>query len=162
LILSPCPIDVAKHACDYSETPIAPRWLKPFVATLFAFCLTLGVAIWSLRSLPSSTKQARAEADLQTLATQVVLFKTLSGRLPTNDEGLTPLVYNPGQLTKWRQLLLKVPIDPWGNPYQLIHRSVVVWKDDIPQTKPSFGLYSCGPDGISNSAGNDPDDIRSW
>ncbi len=47
------------------------------------------------------------------------------------------------------------PLDPWGNPYQIIIR------DSSNETK-EVGVYSKGRDGISESTGNDPDDINSW
>ena len=47
--------------------------------------------------------------------------------------------------------------DPWGNPYQVFVDEL----DSIPPTK-HVGVFSFGEDGISNSRGNDPDDISSW
>ena len=43
--------------------------------------------------------------------------------------------------------------DAWGNPYRIQSRETY---DETPR------VYSTGEDGVSNSDGNDPDDIRSW
>jgi len=43
--------------------------------------------------------------------------------------------------------------DAWGNPYRIQSRETY---DENPR------VYSTGEDGVSNSDGNDPDDIRSW
>jgi hypothetical protein len=41
-------------------------------------------------------------------------------------------------------------LDSWGQPYRCVER------DNRVQ------FYSCGQDGITQSAGNDPDDLNSW
>jgi hypothetical protein len=42
--------------------------------------------------------------------------------------------------------------DPWGHPYRVV----------AAEGPDRFGFYSTGRDGLSNSNGNDPDDINSW
>ena len=44
--------------------------------------------------------------------------------------------------------------DPWGNPYRCVERSA--------DGKDRLGVYSLGRDGISESNGNDMDDLNSW
>ena len=46
-------------------------------------------------------------------------------------------------------------LDPWGNPYRCVLR-----KEINPQQP--FGFYSAGSDGVSQSDGNDADDLNSW
>jgi hypothetical protein len=45
------------------------------------------------------------------------------------------------------------PYDPWGNPFQVVY---------ITGSLPAARIYSLGPDGISETEGNDPDDINNW
>lgn len=45
--------------------------------------------------------------------------------------------------------------DPWGKPLQVVERL-----DDDGRKR--FAAYSFGRDGISDTDGNDPDDINSW
>jgi general secretion pathway protein G len=44
------------------------------------------------------------------------------------------------------------PYDPWQNRYQLVYTG----------QPDAVRIYSLGPDGISETEGNDPDDINNW
>ncbi len=46
-------------------------------------------------------------------------------------------------------------LDPWGNPFQVVERS-------SHNGRRQFAVYSLGRDGMSQTNGNDPDDINSW
>ena len=93
--------------------------------------------------------------DILLLMTCLTVFRDDNGRLPTAGEGLQALVTNPdpANLPNWRQLWTTLPSDPWGRPYQY-----------LPPTadRQQPGIYSFGPDRISQSNGNDPDDRNSW
>ena len=53
--------------------------------------------------------------------------------------------------------ILSRPRDMWGNPYRF-RRDI-----SLPGgTTIDFGIYSVGEDGVSASAGDDPDDLNSW
>jgi type II secretion system protein G len=93
----------------------------------------------------------RVEADCQNLATQIMMFEVLNGRLPTSEEGIEALVVKPAatDLRKWRQLMSIVPRDPWDRPYQI---RTPAWR-----SKDSFDIYSLGPDGVVSA-----DDIGNW
>lgn len=45
-------------------------------------------------------------------------------------------------------------LDPWGNSYRFVRNQI--------SGKDSFGVYSVGRDGRSDSAGSDTDDLNSW
>lgn len=81
-----------------------------------------------------------------------------SGRLPTEEEGLSVLVRRPLDWPKevlWMSCLDTevVPCDAWGNAY------VYVLDANLPA---GFGIYSCGQDGMTFSNGNDLDDVNTW
>lgn len=96
----------------------------------------------------------------QTAQTQVKMFKgsleTLRldiGRFPTADEGLALLNAPPTDeklKARWRGPYLddKLPLDPWGNPYQYS----IPGADGQP-----FALYSMGADGKRGGDGFDAD-----
>lgn len=93
------------------------------------------------------------------LRTALGMFEVDCGRYPTAAEGLGILIKAPadGSITNWRGPYIdspKVPEDPWGHPY--VYRFPGVHNTN------TFDLYSLGPDGISKSGGNDPDDIGNW
>ena len=96
----------------------------------------------------------------QTAQTQVKMFKgsleTLRldiNRFPTADEGLAILNTAPTEekaKARWRGPYLddKLPLDPWGNPYQYS----IPGADGQP-----FALYSLGADGKRGGDGIDAD-----
>jgi general secretion pathway protein G len=72
-------------------------------------------------------------------------FEVTNGRFPTTAEGLQALVQKPAgaDLPNWRQVLTKVPLDPWGHPY---HYKL------LSGGAKDFDLRSDGPDGKPNTA----------
>ena len=61
---------------------------------------------------------------------------------------------HPTKFRNWQKLVDQVPLDPWNHEYQYIVPA--------PNGIQPYGVYSFGKDGISNSNGNDPDDLNSW
>jgi hypothetical protein len=49
-------------------------------------------------------------------------------------------------------------LDPWGHPYRCVSPKA----SPDGQSTHDVGVYSMGQDGVSESNGNDPDDINSW
>ena len=96
------------------------------------------------------------ESDLITFDTAIKLYRMTTGTLPPSDIGLGAFVERPPSLppdAPWKKLMDKIPEDPWGHPYSFILDS------DLPE---GYGIFSRGPDGISRTVGNDPDDFNSW
>ena len=84
------------------------------------------------------------------------MYKINNGNYPTQEEGLKAIVEKPASFPpdkQWTQLADKIPLDPWGTPYQYIAPTSYV---------SAFALFSLGRDGVSQSNGNDPDDINNW
>ena len=82
-------------------------------------------------------KKDRAKLDIHNLAAALRLFHAKTGRYPTTEEGLRPLVDFDA--------LESVPNDPWGNPYQYVLR-----EDEIE-------LASWGADGQPDGRQEDDD-----
>lgn len=98
----------------------------------------------------------RDEADFNVIRAAIKTYKINAGELPTPEAGLNSLVERPDTLPsekRWAQVMKSIPSDAWGNPYRYLAGEGL---------KDGFGLYSCGPDGVSLSAGNDPDDLNTW
>jgi general secretion pathway protein G len=91
------------------------------------------------------SKKKAAIGQVSMLRTALNTFEVDNGRFPTSEEGLQALVSNPGNLTDWKQLMDKVPVDPWGHPY--------VYK--LAADASGFDVYSCGPDGQDQNGGGD-------
>ena len=104
----------------------------------------------------SKAKQKKARTQIAMLMTAMGVFRRDVGRYPTQQEGLTALVTNPGsgpELDKWDGPYLKkaVPNDPWGNPYH--YRN--------PGTHGEVDIYTYGLDN-QPSGDKENTDIGSW
>ena len=65
-------------------------------------------------------KSDTARAQVENLAASLDLFLIDVGRYPTQEEGLTALIENPGALSAWDGPYLRkkiIPSDPWGRGY---------------------------------------------
>lgn len=108
------------------------------------------------RADSDGAKAAKCLADLKMLKTCAIRFKTMYGRYPSAEEGLSVFAEKPVDWNldrDWKPLARKGALkDPWGNPYV----SLGAHAED------GFRIYSKGSDGISESAGMDPDDLNTW
>jgi general secretion pathway protein G len=120
------------------------------------------VSGWQLTRHSGSTDAPihRAYSDVNGgLKITLQMLREDCGRFPTATEGLKVLIAPPadGSLTNWRGPYIdlpKVPRDSWGHEY--------VYHFPAIHSTNAYDLYSLGPDGISKSGGNDPDDICNW
>lgn len=127
--------------------------LLEIMLVVMIIALLAGAAIYMMKGNVDQAKIVRAEADIQNIMTQLMLYDTLTGGYPTTQQGIQALVERPmgePQPRKWRQLMPQVPLDPWNNPY-LIRNPATMSKDKV-------DLYSAGPDGQANTA----DDIGNF
>src|ERR1039457_5297653 len=117
------------------------------------FLITSGVAY----GLSDRARLASAHADLAGIKIAFDVFANDCGRYLTTSEGVSALFNCPTNFSssRWRGPYLgRKTIDPWCDAY-------VYRYPGIHHTN-SFDLYSCGADGISESGGNDLDDINNW
>jgi general secretion pathway protein G len=87
------------------------------------------------------------------------MYKVDCGRYPTTEEGLNALIKCPANLpaSEWRGPYFdppQLPKDPWDRGY--VYRCPGIHNTD------GFDLFSCGPDGVSKTGGDDADDINNW
>lgn len=106
-----------------------------------------------------SSKPIKCMNEIRTLSLGMESFKESEGVFPPEKTWAELLMgHNVNGLNKQR--LTYIPpdtvdtIDPWGNKY--IYRYPAQFNTN------SFDLYSLGQDGISESGGNDEDDINNW
>jgi len=136
---------------------LAPAAVKPMSNSMKPLLLLL---------ILCATSCARVDGDRSGAATvHIAVFKTAldafqkdCGRFPSSAEGLAALTTRPGDLTErqWHGPYLDaaIPKDPWGHDY--VYRYPGIHNTN------EFDIYSCGPDGVSKSGGNDADDIANW
>ena len=100
-----------------------------------------------------SSKQQTAQTQVKMLKGSLETLRLDINRFPTADEGLAILNTPPTEekaKARWRGPYLddKLPLDPWGNPYQYS----IPGADGQP-----FALYSLGADGKRGGDGIDAD-----
>ncbi len=103
--------------------------------------IILGVAVARLGNTTGVAKDMRVKADIQAISTQLKLYESVNGFVPTTDQGLQALVTPPEsdpKPTRWYQLFKELPQDPWSNNY--------VYLSPGRKNPSGFDLYSAGQD----------------
>lgn len=102
----------------------------------------VGSAIHLLVGNLDIAKEQRVETDIQAISMQLRTYEMRNFRKPTTEQGLRALVERPSsdpKPPKWKQLMEKMPLDPWGAEY--------VYRNPGKLNPGGFDLYSLGPDG---------------
>lgn len=113
----------------------------------------LAAAIHFMGGNVGYAQSVRVKGDLESISTQLKLYQAMNGFLPTTEQGLQALVTRPDtdpKPTQWRQLMDRVPMDPWQNPY--------IYENPGRHNPNGFDLYSAGEDRKPGTA----DDIGNW
>ncbi|MCC2625664.1 MAG: gspG [Burkholderiales bacterium] len=102
-------------------------------------------------------RKVAAKSDIASLMNALKLYNLDNMRYPTNAQGLEALTQKPSVAPippnyKEGGYLEKLPIDPWGSPYQYAN----------PGKHGEVDVYSFGPDGQSASGDNGAKVIGSW
>lgn len=105
---------------------------------------------------PDEARVIAAKQDIASVMQALKLYKLDNQRYPTTEQGLQALVSKPSsppvpQNWKSSGYLDKLPLDPWGNPYQYL----------FPGVHGELDVFSFGVDGAAGGEGNDAD-IGSW
>jgi general secretion pathway protein G len=123
------------------------RWLmiSSITMSLMAYII-LPLAINRLQGSLEFARSIHVQADIQAINTQLRLYESLNGFLPTTEQGLQALVTQPEtdpRPARWYQLSKELPKDPWHHDY--VYRSPGI------KNANSFDLFSAGPDGIPDT-----------
>jgi len=119
-----------------------------------------GMVVTRLSGRSREAKVARAQSDMKgNLSLALDLFEHDCGRYPTNDEGLSALVIDPG-ISGWKGPYVKGQLsrDPWGTHYMYSLHS---------EDSGRYIISSAGPDGQTGTGddlsfgGIDEDDLPS-
>src|SRR5216110_1096053 len=88
------------------------------VVTIIA--VLLSVAITKFCGNVEFSQHVKITADIQGISTQLKLYESMNGFMPTTEQGLQALVTQASsdpKPTRWFQLLKEMPKDPWQNNY---------------------------------------------
>ena len=109
-----------------------------------------------IMSRPDEARKVAAKQDIGSIMQAMNLYRLDNGRYPTEDQGLSALVQKPTtdpQANNWKDggYLERLPMDPWGNPYQYV----------IPGVHGEVDIFSYGADGKAGGEGGNAE-IGSW
>lgn len=112
-----------------------------------------GLVVPNLMGQSDEAKLQSTAIEIRNLESTLDMYKLKGGTYPTTEQGLEALVTKPEMEPIPRNYpvngyLKKVPVDKWGNEYQLVS----------PGEMGQYDLFSMGPDG---EAGTE-DDIGNW
>lgn len=127
--------------------------LVEMVLVLGIIALLLGAGIYQLTGVLDSGKIKRAKADLATYGSALRTYELNASFLPSTEQGLNALVEKPSSRpapSSWVQVMKKLTLDPWGNPYN--------YRKPGTKDKNGYDVYSNGPDGVPDTG----DDIGNW
>jgi len=107
-------------------------------------------------SRPDEARVVAAKQDIAALMQALKLYRLDSKRYPTTEQGLQALVARPSQAPvpeNWKAggYVEKLPLDPWGKPYQYLY----------PGLHGEIDVFSYGADGVAGGEGFDAD-IGNW
>ena len=95
-----------------------------------------------------------AKTDISNLMQALKLYRLDNLQYPTSEQGLQALVSPPTSgpaAPNWKRYIDKLPMDPWGHPYQYLNPGI---KDEV-------DIMSLGADGQAGGEGKNAD-IGSW
>lgn len=115
--------------------------------------MMVGLVVPNLMGQSDQAKIQSTAIEIKNLQSVLDMYKLKAGQYPTTEQGLEALVSAPEIDPVPRNypvegFIPRVPVDKWGNEYQLIS----------PGETGQYDLFSMGPDG---QAGTE-DDIGNW
>ncbi len=128
--------------------------LMEMILVLAIISLLVGLGIYSLTNVGATAEMGAAKANIRTLETNLIRYKTMAGYLPSQAQGLEALVKRPSgnpAPRMWVQCMEPSGLmDPWGHPYQ--------YRNPGKRKTNGYDIYSMGLDGVDGSE----DDIGNW
>jgi len=103
---------------------------------------------------PDEARAVAAKQDLASIMQALKLYRLDNQIYPTAEQGLAALVTRPSvppEPSQWKSYLDKLPVDPWGRPYQYLN----------PGLKGEIDVFSWGADGKPGGSGVDAD-VGNW
>src|SRR6476469_5181316 len=120
------------------------------IMLVISIVVLLGVAVSRLGNTVGVAKGVAVRADVQSIGTQLKLYESINGFLPTTEQGLQALVTQPSsdpRPTHWYQLFTEMPKEPGGSNY--------IYLSPGRKNPTSYDLYSAGPDRKADTSDDD-------
>ena len=135
------------------RTPHHAFTLIEIVIVLTIIAILGSGVMYMTKSWIDTSKQTRAQAELDKISTRLLRYESKALRLPTTEQGIQALVEKPTiepVPDRHTQFLEEMPKDPWGQDYK--------YRLPAQKSKRGYDIWSIGPDGVD---GNE-DDIGNW
>jgi general secretion pathway protein G len=105
---------------------------------------------------PDAARVTKARHDIRAIQSALDLYRLDNFVYPSTDQGLEALVSRPAgapEAKNWKSggYLDRMPVDPWGNPYQYLN----------PGVHGEIDLFSLGADGQAGGEGVS-EDVGNW
>src|SRR3954470_16727638 len=104
--------------------------------------ILLGVVMSQLGDPSGMVKsEVAVKSDIQAITSQLRLYESMNGFMPSTEQGLQALVTQPStepKPTRWYQFFKKVPKDPYGSNY--------IYLNPGRKNPNGYDLYSAGKD----------------
>ncbi|MDB6074175.1 MAG: ral secretion pathway protein [Verrucomicrobiaceae bacterium] len=117
--------------------------LMEMILVLAIIGILVGLGIFAMKGVVGDAEIGKAMADIRTLQTNIVRYRTMAGFVPSQSQGLEALSKKPSgnpAPRSWRQLMdASALTDPWGHPYQ--------YRNPGKKETGGYDVYSTGPDG---------------
>jgi general secretion pathway protein G len=149
------PENLAENQPDNARDDDGFSLLELMVVVVILSILAL-VIVPRVIDRPDQARAARAQSDISAVASAVKLYRLDNFRYPTTEQGLQALVAKPTTAPvpqNWAAngYMDRLPVDPWGKPYQYLQ----------PGVHGEFDIFTYGADGVAGGSGADAD-IGSW
>ncbi len=115
--------------------------------------LLIGMAVKYLGGNIDIAMKTRAQGDIQSISTQLMIYRAQNGFYPPTEQGLKALVTKPEAEPRprnWTQLMPTMPRDGWEMEYNYVQPGT--------HNPNSFDLFSSGSDRKPGTA----DDVGNW
>lgn len=119
--------------------------LAELMVVIVIIGLLAGVVTISVRSYLTRSRQNVAKMEIAKICQALDTFYSQYDRYPSNDKGLAALTEKTAAFTDG--LLTKLPVDPWGNPYEY----------QSPGRKGPYEVIAYGADHREGGTGADAD-----
>src|SRR5579862_384855 len=137
-------------------TPVRGFTLIEIMVVIVILGVLAALVVPSVLSRTDDARIVAAKTDIGAIRQALKLYRLDNQRYPTTEQGLSALVTMPTQPPippNWKPggYLEKLPVDPWGRPYQYLN----------PGLKGEVDVFTYGADGQPGGTGADAD-IGSW
>ena len=117
--------------------------LMEMILVLAIIGVLVSLGIFAMKNVIIDAEHGKAAADIRTLETNIVRYRTMAGVIPTQAQGLEAFAKKPTgnpAPKNWYKLMDESALtDPWGHPYQ--------YRNPGKKNPGGYDIYSMGPDG---------------